>query len=227
MNRPTTGVLRVLRSAVVTVVVVVLAVVAHVVGGGHVPSGAAAGAAVVAVALAVHVATRWRLNTAAVFALLTGGQLLLHRAFMASDAARSGPLGVGTLNAMPVGGLAHAHHPTIDPSTAVSSAASMASMHAASPAGVEVLPGALTPMLAAHVVATVLTTVVLAGLERVLWRIRAWLSPLFVALLVPFRVVAVDLPRTSRATFEHRPLHEVVLVRVLSRRGPPAGPVHA
>ncbi|MEZ0493207.1 hypothetical protein AB2L28_13275 [Kineococcus sp. TBRC 1896] len=228
MNRPTTGVLRVLRSVVVTVVIVVLAAVAHVVGGGLVPSGMLAGAVVVAVALTVHLVTRWRLSTATVFALLAGGQLLLHQVFMSLDSARTGPLDVQTLNAMPMGRPAHAHSPGIDSAldsaTAVSS---MGSMHTAGAAGVDVGPWTLTPMLAAHVVATVVTALVLASGERALWRLWAWLAPLVVALLAPSQVVAARLPRASRAAFERRPVHEVVLVRALSRRGPPVGLLHA
>ncbi|MBB2903180.1 hypothetical protein FHR75_004022 [Kineococcus radiotolerans] len=247
MNRPTTGVLRVLRSAVVTVVVVVLAALAHVVGGGHIPSGLVAGAVVVIVALTVHLMTRWRLSTATVLALLAGGQVLLHQVFMAQDSARTGSLDVEALNAMPMGQLAHAHSLTIDSSSMTVSSmsipsmtastmgamTSMGSMHAVGSTGVgtvggiDVGPWVVTPMLAAHIVATIFTAVVLASGERALWRLWAWLAPLVVALFAPAQVVAVRLPRASRAALEHRPVREVVLARALSRRGPPVGLLHA
>ncbi|WP_432572617.1 hypothetical protein [Kineococcus sp. SYSU DK005] len=226
MNRPTTGVLRVLRSAVVTVVIIALATVAHVAGGGYVPSGLSATAVVVLLASVVHLLTRWRLNTAAVFALLGAGQLVLHQVFMALDSARTGPLDVQALNAVPVGRLAHAHSLNAD----LSSMSSMSSMHAAGSAGVgglEVGPWVLTPMLAAHVIATLLSALILSSAERALWRLWAWLAPLVVALLAPAQVVVARLPRAPRTAFEHRPVHEVVLARALSRRGPPVGLVHA
>lgn len=230
------------RSAVVTVVIVVLAAAAHVIGGGHVPSGLAAGAVVVAVALTVHLVTRWRLSTPTIFALLAGGQLLLHHAFMSLDSARTGPLDVHTLNAMPMGRLAHAHSMDIDPSS-MSSMSTMAmpsmappstvmssmaggSMHTADALGVAAGPWTVTPMLAAHVAATVVTALVLASAERAVWRLWSWLAPLVVALFTPPQTVAVRLPRASRAAFERRLVHEVVLVRALSRRGPPVVPVH-
>ncbi|WP_432574782.1 hypothetical protein [Kineococcus sp. SYSU DK005] len=229
MDRPTTGVLRGVRSAVVTVVVVGLAATAHVAGGGHAPSGPVAGAVVVAVALAVHLLTRWRLSAPGVFALLAGGQWLLHRVFTALDSARTGPLDAGALNAVPVGRLAHAHALAAGASwTAAPSAAphgtvspAVGAVHAAGAAGVEVGPWVLTPMLVAHVVATVLAALVLAGAERALWRLWAWLSPLVVLLLAPLQPVAGRLPRAPRAALERRPVHEVLLGRSLLRRGPP------
>ncbi|WP_380172111.1 hypothetical protein ACFEMC_22600 [Kineococcus sp. DHX-1] len=211
MDGPATGGVRALRTAVVTVVVLALAVLAHVAGGGHVPSGPAAGAAVVAVALVAHVATRRQLTTAALLALLGAGQFVLHHVFMALDAAR-GPVDA---TAMPMATPGHGHPVAL---LAVLPEGSAGASGLA--VGVDLGPVVLTPMLASHVVATLLTAVALAGGERALWRLWAWLVPLVVALSVRCTVVAVRLARAS-ADGEHRPVHEAVLARVLPRRGPP------
>lgn len=213
MDGPATGGLRALRTAVVTVVVLALAVAAHVAGGGHVPSGPAAGAAVVAVALGAHVATRRQLTTVALLALLAAGQFVLHHVFMALDAAR-GPVDA---TAMPMGSPGHGH-----PVALLAVAPEASSGVSGLAAGVDLGPVVLTPMLASHVVATLLTAVVLAGGERAVWRLWAWLAPLVVALVVRCEVVAVRLPRPATWD-EHRPVHEAVLARVLPRRGPPVG----
>ncbi|WP_380161990.1 hypothetical protein [Kineococcus sp. R86509] len=220
MNRPTAGVLRALRSAVVTVVIVGLAVVAHVAGGGHVPSGLAAAAVVVLVASVVHLATRWRLSLAGLTVLLAGGQWLLHESFMALDFARSGPLDVEALNAMPMGQLAHGHSTTPTMSPGLMSPEAMASMHDVA-TGVSVGSWSVTPMLLAHVVATALTALVLASGERALWRLWSWLAPLVAVLMALVLPVAVRLPRPSAGAFQRWGLREPVRSRSLSRRGPP------
>lgn len=235
MNLPSTGALRTLRSTVVTVVVVALATVAHVTGGGHVPTGPAAVAVVVAVACVTHQSTRWRLGLPGVSALLTGGQLLLHETFAALEPARGVSLDVH--GAAAAGGGAHRHVtglPTSDdalvPAALTSGGTTSGGtglVHGLGAAGIEVGAWTLTPMVAGHVAATVVTALVLAGGERALWRLWSWLAPLVAVLLTPSHPVAVRLPRARRGSFGRRGVRDVVLARSLRRRGPPAVPARA
>ncbi len=133
---------------------------------------------------------------------------------MALDAA--GPVDA---TAVPMGAAGHGH-PVALLAVAPEASAGVSGLAA----GLDLGPVVLTPMLASHVVATLLTAVALAGGERALWRLWAWLAPLVVALSVRCSVVAVRLARASAAG-EHRPVHEAVLARVLPRRGPPVAAV--
>ncbi len=72
-----------LRSGAISIVVVLLAAVAHLVGGGELPSAPVLLALVALTTLAATLATRFKLNFFTMAGLLGAGQLALHEAFTA------------------------------------------------------------------------------------------------------------------------------------------------
>ncbi len=174
------GVLRASRAAVATLLVLGLAGSAHTMGGGAAPGPMAVLVLALLVGPVAWWCTRRRLDTAHLFLLLGGTQVAVHL----------------VLSAMaPVTGTAAAAH-----------------VHEGLPAGLgaggavaahEHLPGA--GMLLLHVAATVLTALLLARAEDVLWRV--------VTLLLPRYAGRVRLPAGARTTVDP-------VVVVLSGRAP-------
>lgn len=149
MTSPDRGLLRAARSGALALVVLALAAAGHRVGGGRLPGlpGLATLAALAAVPTAF--ATRRRLGLPSLVGLLAVGQLVLHTAFAALGADPGMPMG----HVHAGGGIGGAlPGPGAD-------------------AGIEL------PMLAAHVVATVLTAAVLAWGERALWALWQRVRP--------------------------------------------------
>jgi hypothetical protein len=182
-------VLHVSRAAVATLLVLGLASSAHTLGGGDAPGPMAGVVLALVVGPLAWWCTRRRLSAVRLLALLGGAQVLVHAALTAMAP------GAGTGSALHVhGGLPpglggsdgplHAHH--------------------------GIGPG----MLLAHVVATVVTALVLARAEDVLWRV--------VLLLLPRRTRPARVP----AGFRTAPSPVVVAVtgrvpRPLGGRAPP------
>jgi hypothetical protein len=188
----------------VATVILALAAGAHLAAGGELPTPAIMLAVLSLTALGSTTATRLRLGFPALAALLGGGQVGLHEVFTAfsssGTAAGSGP----------------------------------AASHVSHVAG----PGFLTPaadhlagaaataaplMLAAHVLATLGSALLLAKGEAALWALAAWLRPL-VALPRP---VACDDGAPPLAAFPPAaaPLRPWRNLRQDSRRGPPSAVV--
>jgi hypothetical protein len=219
MPSPASGPLRVVRAALVAVTTVALGALAHVLGGGAPPSATLLGAlAALGFAPAV-LATRRRLGPLLAVGLLGAGQALVHAAL--------GVVGPVTCVVPGVAAGPHAGHGV------AGAAARLAELSAGAggvvggvaagagpgcaPAAVHVVLGGGT-MLALHVLATVATGLLVAGGERALWWLGAWLRPL-VEVLRP-----VALPAAPRVAVVARVGGPVPVRRVdaWSLRGPPA-----
>lgn len=108
----------------------------------------------------------------------------------------------------------------------MTSAGPAGSMHGAGPLGAMATDHATTaPMLALHLIATVLSVVVLTGAERALSLLLAWLAPR--ALPVAARPAPVPGPPRTPAVPALLPQHAARMVRHVPRRGPPALPAPA
>lgn len=187
---------RLLRATAVTAVVLSLAMAAHIGAGGTLPPTMIMVALVALTMLPVLLLTARKRSTAALIAVLGGGQFVLHRAFEAFAAP------VGCVGAP----AAHVHHVAhLSMSCAGSGAHQMAGA------------GGLL-MLAAHILATIGTSVVLARGEAAFWTMAAWLRPLVRLPVVPApaTVPAAPLPGRRPVAAPHwRSL------RLPSLRGPP------
>lgn len=218
MGHPVGGALRAARGLALALVVVGIASTAHLAGGGHLPPGLLLAGVVVAAGSAAHAATARRLTLPAVLLLLGAGQVVLHAAFTVLAA----PPGAGVV---PRAGVlqVHAHGgphsglllPVDAAAGVVSAAGATGPADAAGPAA-----GAAAAMLTAHVVATLVAAVVLAGADRSLWMLLAWLAPLAAVLAAAASVVVPRLPRRPVAAPRARP-RSLLLARRSLRRGPP------
>lgn len=188
VHSPARGAWRVTRAVALTAVTVVLAASAHAAAGGALPSLWALLALTVPTACVAALITRRRLSTPLVLGLLGGGQFALHQGF--SVLASAGHCGAGHSG----------HHVVV-------SACSSAPHHDPSPG-----------MLAAHVVATLLTGLLLARGEQVLWALVTRLHPRLPLLQRLNLPVAPRLARTPEPLFA-RP--RTVSAAVPVRRGPP------
>jgi hypothetical protein len=180
---------------------VTLAAGAHVFAGGQLPGPGILLGLLALTGLATTAATRLRLASTTMTALLAAGQLVLHAVLSTfSPAAAAG---------MPVG---KTHHTDL-----------FAGPFTPAPAQ---LPGPDTPltlgMLAAHVLATVACALLLAKGEDALWSLAAWLRPL-VRLPAPVPPAAAS-PAVAAWPAETPPLPWRNLRRDC-RRGPPAAVV--
>lgn len=196
-----------LRSAMVASTIVVLAAGAHVVGGGQLPAPAILAALLALTGLVSTLATRLRLNAAAMTGLLGAGQVVLHEAF----AAFSAPVAGAATGASPTGTIGH--H---DGGIPLPVPAEHMQPHA--------LDSALAlSMLAGHALATLLCALLLARGEAALWSLAAWLRPL---LQLPAPVVphAPAVPAAGIYPVESVPLPWRNLRRDC-RRGPPPAAV--
>ena len=155
MDRPASGASRGVRAAALGVVCVALALTGHLLGGGQAPSLWALlilGVPMGAVSLAL---TSRRRGLPAIGMTVAASQLLLHEALMWLTAG----------SGCAVSGDPHAHlghgsaAPVLDCTGMTGMAASTASAHFS-----------LSAMLLGHVAATVVTTLVLAYGESLLWR---------------------------------------------------------
>ncbi|MBF5081271.1 hypothetical protein [Quadrisphaera sp. INWT6] len=227
MGHPVSGALRAARGLALALVVVGIASTAHLAGGGDLPPGLLLAGVVVAAAFAAHAATARRVTLPAALALLGAGQVVLHVAFTVL-AAPAGA-GAGALraaqSASPAGALhVHAHGGPLSglllPVDAAAGAASAAGTAGTAGAADPSAGAAAAAMLAAHVVATLAAAVVLAGADRSLWLLLAWLAPLAAVLAASASAVVPRLPRRPVAAPRARP-RSLLLARRSLRRGPP------
>ncbi|MEW1822542.1 hypothetical protein AB0323_17415 [Arthrobacter sp. NPDC080031] len=189
---------RFMRTALIGSIILGLAAGGHLAGGGNLPMPVILTALGALTILPVAVLTRIRLSLPVLAGLLGTGQLCLHWAFCAlSGASAAAPLQPG-----------HAGHVPLVPAPDTISA--VASTHAAA---------SDWQMLAAHLVATLGTALVLARGEQALWALAAWLRPL-VQLPAPTAIQPLRTPAPCAAPAV-RPC-SLPGLRLPSRRGPPA-----
>ncbi|MPV89599.1 hypothetical protein GB882_13050 [Georgenia ruanii] len=176
---------------------------AHFVGGGRLPGALVLAMLAVLVYLASAVLARWRLSPPGVLVALSAGQVALHHALAATEAA----------SACTVPGNAHVGHHGATPGALAMSCDAVAA-HAEH--------GVSVAMFGAHVVATLLSAAVLLLGERALW---ALLERVFLLFAVPGRRPA-QLPPRRRARAWRRvqvPRRLSAGIDVAPRRGPPRG----
>jgi hypothetical protein len=189
VDSPARGAWRPARALALTAVTVVLAASAHAAAGGMLPSLWALSALTVPTACVAVLLTRRRLSTPLVLGVLGVGQFLLHEGF-AVLATDAHCSTSGT-----------GHHQSID-------ACSTAVHH-----------DPTSGMLLAHVLATLVTGLLLARGEQVLWALADRLDP-----VLPV-VARLNLPVAPRLPRHPEPLPtrpRIVDVAVPVRRGPPA-----
>ena len=149
---------RLLRAAAVAAAVLFLAAWAHIMAGGQLPAAPVMAAFTVLVLLVVVLLTRWKLTATALTGILGAGQGMLHEAFSSlSEPAR--PMVWPDL---------HLHGSAVgDPA-----ASAGPPLHRHLQADFDL------PMLGVHIIATLVTAVLLAKGEAALWALAAWLRPL-------------------------------------------------
>lgn len=186
-----------LRACLVTAATVGLATGAHAFAGGHLPRLPVLALLAVLTLAPVMCLSRYRLRLPAMAGILGASQAGLHYAFTVL-ADTTGHC------ASPGGGIAaHGHHQVFALPDCTGSAAGLTAGHHHELTG---WPGAV--MLAAHILATAATALLLARGEDALWCIVAWLQPL-ARILAPavfpvqaklpvLRAAAVLVPRPGR-----------------------------
>lgn len=189
---------RLLRTGSIASVIVALGAGGHLAGGGSLPEPAILVALCALTVLPVAVATKFRLSLPVLAGLLGAGQVWLHWAF--HNLSATAPAG---LQGPPAG---HAQHALL-PETG--------SFGAAAPTDTLTGDG---KMFLAHVLATVVTSVVLSRGEQALWALAGWLRPL-AKLPVPVAIVPARTPGRCAAVVV-LPGDQIV-PRIPSRRGPP------
>ncbi|PWJ54457.1 hypothetical protein SAMN06264364_107153 [Quadrisphaera granulorum] len=216
MDDPRTGALRAARGLALALAVVAIAAAAHLLGGGQLPPPLLLAGVVVAAACVGHALTARRLSAAAALAALGTGQVVLHSAFELLAPGAGGAPGAPSASALAAVG-AHAHRGEH------AARPDLAGVHLAGAAGGAGSGHDTALMLVAHVAATVLTAAALAGTDRSLWLLRAWLAPL--ALLIAVRAPLVHAGgeglRAPAADALLAPPHQPALCSTTSRRGPP------
>lgn len=152
-----------LRATAVSAGILTLAAGAHILGGGDLPAPGILLAVLALTGLAATTATRFKLNVAAMTALLGAGQLALHEIFTAFTAP-----GISTGAIAAGAGSADIHHASRAAGPLIGSTTHL---H-----GTDSAEGTL--MLLAHIVATAACALLLTKGEDALWALAAWLRPL-------------------------------------------------
>ncbi len=196
--------LRLLRALLVTTVVLTLAAAGHLIGDGALPPLAVLVSLAAGILGAVAWAGRARFTGGRLVVLLGAAQWALHEAFLltSTDAACG-----------PVAATRHSAH--VDPGTACPTQSVLEASHHSA-------PGQGPAMLAGHVLAALVTTLVITRAEAALWLTLQWLRPLSGLLR------RASLPVTARPLMPATD-HPVLVWRGLRRervRGPPAAVVH-
>ena len=145
------GAMLLARAVLVTACVFSMALGAHLLGGGGLPDPLLATTAASLLLLITTLLARVRLRPLVLLGLLGTAQFVLHHAFAVPPA--------GSCH-----GGAHHHGVMLDGATV------QGCMHHHHDFGWQ--------MFAAHAIATVLTTVLIADAERALWAVAGWLRPL-------------------------------------------------
>lgn len=189
---------RLLRTGLIGSIILGLAAGGHMAGGGKLPEPAILMALCALTVLPVAILTRFRLSMPVLAGLLGAGQFWLHWAFCA--------LSPGVSSAAPLQSGHSGHVSGLLPGTPI---AALPAHTAASD----------WHMFAAHAVATLGTTLLLARGEQALWSLAAWLRPL-VQLPAP---TPIQPPRGPAPCAVPAVLPDGLRgLRLPSRRGPPA-----
>lgn len=192
---------RLFRTGLIGSVILALAAGGHLAGGGRLPEPAILTALCAVALIPVAILTRFRLSFPMLTALLGVGQAWLHWSFdsLSTAAPMTGPAQLGS---------DHGGH--------VAAALPAQAYHAVMPAPAT---GMETAMLAAHVVATLGTAVLLARGERALAALGSWFRPLL-RRQEPVGIAPLRVPGPCTAM---PPLPQDRLgLRLPTRRGPPA-----
>lgn len=185
------GLVRGLRAAVVSTLVVLLAVTAHATGGGH-TSPVATVLLLLVIAPVSWIAVGRRLHARTLMALLGGAQLLVHVAMVALTASSPG------------GGVARQGHGAHSAGLVLGGSMPMPGHAAMRP-----------QMLLAHLAITVVTALLLAHGERLLWQVVSRLMPVVARVHVP-AACGTPLPAAPGPR-----LHARLVVLTTPTRGPP------
>ena len=161
MDTPTRGATRLARAAAFGVSTLVLTIGAHVAAGGRLPSAGVLVALALPLTVAAMFLTGRRCGPAVLLGSLATAQVLLHGSFMALTAHAPVDLSSAGLGAQ------HGAHALLQMPAHAASA-----MGDAAGAG-----GRSVTMQVAHVVATVITALVLARGEQALWQMVSRLLP--------------------------------------------------
>jgi hypothetical protein len=204
MTNPGAGLVRLVRAGVLTALVVALTTLAHRLGGAVAP-GFFPIAVLTALLWPVAVlVTRRRLGPVALLTGLGAGQLLGHGLL---GWLGSGPTGLAT--SVSVECLQHATHVGASTAACATDTVAGAAAHSHGQAGTAL------PMLVAHLVATLLLSMLVARGERVLWRVLDLVLRALAVLITP---IAARAPRAAAPLF----LPSRLDLAVLAGRGPPA-----
>jgi hypothetical protein len=159
MDAPTRGTTRIARACAFGMTTLALAAGAHVVAGGALPSMTVLTLLAVPVAVAALALTSRRCGPVVMLVSLTGAQVLLHETLMALAARGSGGMAVqmSTSSSGAIGDFA------MSP---------LAMSHSVVP-----VDGWSVAMTATHLLATVVTALLLARGEQALWQLVARLLP--------------------------------------------------
>ncbi len=165
MRTPTRGATRLARAAAFGVVTLALATGAHVAAGGALPSMMVLALLVVPLMMAALVLTSRRCGPVLLLGSLTAAQVVLHESLMALTSHVPVDMFPAELGA---------HHGA---QALVSGPASAHSASAMGGAAVAVAGGWSVTMQVAHVLATLVTALLLARGEQALWQLAARLLP--------------------------------------------------
>jgi hypothetical protein len=169
MGAPTQGATRIARAAAFGVATLTLATGAHVVAGGALPSPLVLASLALPLTLAAVILTSRRCGPLLLLGSLAAAQAVLHETLMALAGHASDDLGTAGMD-----GHHGAHTVLFDPMSA-QSASAMDSMTGSLP--ISGAGGWSVTMTAAHVVATIITALLLARGEQALWQLVARLLP--------------------------------------------------
>ena len=208
------GVLQQLRAAVLGSLVLALAAGAHVLGGGALPAPALLLLLVVLVAAAsaalarARPAARGRLRHREVVPVLALGQAALHGLL----AALSAPVAAASVAPLSPGGHVHGLLPRMPRPGGTAAEGPLAA----------VLDQATSPMLLAHVVATLVTSAAVVAADRAWASAVAWATRVLPVLLVLLRgPLDGPTPRVRLVPVRRRTVPVGVVVAALPHRGPP------
>ena len=169
MEAPTRGATRIARAAAFGVATLTLATGAHILAGGALPSLMVLASLTLPLTMAAAVLTSRRCGPLLLLGSLAGAQVLLHEALMAFAVHSPADLASDRLGAR------HGAHALLSSPISAHPTSAMDSVMGGIP-----MPGAggwSVTMTAAHVVATVVTALVLARGEQALWQLVSRLLP--------------------------------------------------
>jgi hypothetical protein len=209
MGAPTRGATRIARAAAFGVATLMLATGAHILAGGALPSLMVLAGRALPLTMAAVILTSRRCGPLLLLGSLAAAQVLLHESLMAFAApADLAPAGLGAH---------HGAHALLSGPISAHSTSAMDSVIGGVP-----IPGAggwSVTMTATHVVATVVTALVLARGEQALWQLVSRLLP---ALPCIPRLLSCG-PRQTPVLVSVSALRPSLVSGGSGLRGPPAG----